>query len=255
MFFVLSKVFYFLLQPFIWMLILFVLFFIVKSTKKKRRIKITLITVLLFFSNTAILKSFLHLWEIPAKKIENVAQYNVGVVLGGMFEWDNDIKGLSVRRGADRIWQTIQLYKNNKIKKILISGDSGYVTDRGLNEAKQLKEVLITIGIPSIDIIIEDKSRNTHENAEFTTRLLKQSYPHLENVLLITSARHMRRAHACFLKEGLECAIFSTDQFTGSSLSFNWDEFIVPSASTVDGWTDFIKEIIGYLVYDVVGYI
>lgn len=255
MFFVFSKIVYFFLQPFVWLGVVLICYLFTKSKRVKTRLKFTLLFLFFFFSNTAILKTVLHLWEIPAKELVQVKKHDVALVLGGMFEWDNDVKRLSARRGSDRIWQTFKLYKAKKINKILISGASGYVVDRGLHEAIQLKQDLIQMGIPEKDLIVETKSRNTHENAKFSVALLKQSYPHLENVLLVTSARHMRRAEACFSKEGLICTAFSTDQYTGNELSFNWDEFFIPNADTMSEWTELIKEVVGYLVYDVVGFI
>lgn len=255
MFFVLSKVVYFFLQPFVWLIVALVWFLIVKNKVRKKRLKFTVLFILFFFSNTAILKTALHLWEVPSKKISQIKEYDLAVVLGGMFEWDNDVQRLSARRGSDRIWQAIQLYEAKKVDKILIAGASGYVFDRGLDEAQQLKSDLMKMGIPEKDLLIETHSRNTHENAQYVEALIRQSYPHIEKVLLVTSARHMRRAQACFQKEGLICTTFSTDQYTGSELSFNWDEFIFPNADTMNEWTELIKEVVGYIVYDVTGFI
>ena len=157
-------------------------------------------------------------WEVHGTKIEDVGQYDVGIVLGGMFEYNNDLNVLSVRTHADRIWQAITLYKKGKIKKILISGASGYVSDRGLQEAVQLKEVLVDWGIPEKDLLVETVSRNTHENALETKNVLETSYPHLEKRLLITSGFHMKRAEACSL---IVNAFSSTRRsFSNSSNSF-----------------------------------
>lgn len=96
------------------------------------------------------------MWEIEGKKMNQIDHYDVGIVLTGMFEYNNDLETLSARRGTDRIWQALNLYHAHKIKKILITGDHGYVSDRGLHEAQQLKDVLIAWGIPKDDIITEE---------------------------------------------------------------------------------------------------
>ena len=54
------------------------------------------------------------------------------------------------------------------------------------------------MGIPENDIIIENKSRNTHENAFYTGQLFEKNGFSKSNNLLITSSMHMRRAQACF---------------------------------------------------------
>lgn len=194
-------------------------------------------------------------WEIHGTRIEKTKTYDVGIVLGGMAEYNADLDVLSINRHADRIWQAITLYKKGKIKKILISGDSGYVTERGLHEAKQMKEVLVSWGIPEQDLIIEEKSKNTHENVLETKKILTRSYPHLKKFLLITTGSHMRRALACFKKEGMKCDSFSTDLVTGPNRTYFWDQYIIPNQGTMGEWNKLIKEWIGYVVYDVAGYI
>jgi uncharacterized SAM-binding protein YcdF (DUF218 family) len=162
---------------------------------------------------------------------------------------------LSIRRGGDRIWQALTLFHKGKIKKLIITGDSGYVTKRGLHEAKQLKEVLVSWGIPQSAIITEEISRNTHENAVETKKMLDRSYPHLKDFLLITSGTHMRRAKGCFEKVNLKCETFSTDLYTGPKQAYYWDQYFVPNLSTFENWNTLFKEWIGYLTYVLVGYI
>ncbi|WP_165851337.1 YdcF family protein [Brumimicrobium aurantiacum] len=192
------------------------------------------------------------MWEFNAVKKTEIKHHDVGLVLGGMFEYDNDADRLSIRRGGDRIWQAIDLYKSKKIDKICIIGKHGDVIDKGLKEAIQLKELLVSWGIPKIDIIVETESRNTNENAKFTAELMQQSYPHFDSFLLITSARHMKRAKASFENYNLEVTPFSTDQYVGKERFYTWDEFIIPSVDTFQGWFGLIKEVVGYVGYMVV---
>jgi uncharacterized SAM-binding protein YcdF (DUF218 family) len=171
-----------------------------------------------------------------------------------MFEFNNDLKTLSVRRGADRIWQTLGLYHRGKIKYILISGAHGYVTDRGLDEARQLRDELLVWGIPAEHILIDSLSKNTHENAVESIKVLEYYDLKDKPVLLVTSSTHMKRAEACFKKQGLKLTTFSTDHYTGVKRSYHWDEFIIPSVSTISDWTRLTKEWVGYLVYRIMGY-
>jgi len=187
-------------------------------------------------------------------KTENMRQYENGIVLSGMFEYNKDLDRLSARRGSDRIWQAIQLYKKKKIKKIIITGDSGYVLKKGLHEAKQLKEVLISMGIPNKDILIESKSRNTHENAKETKALIDRLGLSTNNNLLITSAMHMRRAKACFEEVGISCTPFTTDHYIVHEESISISEFI-PSVGAFNMWDRLLKEWIGYSVYGIMGYL
>lgn len=227
--------------------------FFSKRSKRQKRGKILLIGITLFFSNTFIFKEVCRQWEVFGIPNSRLKKHEVAIVLTGMGEYNNDLKTLSIRRGGDRIWQTITLYKDHKVDKILITGDHGYLIDKGLHEASQLKRVLVNWGIPEKDIITEEKSRNTHENAVETAKILKQRLPSVENILLVTSGRHMRRSLACFQHEGLNCTPYSTDLYTGPKRSYTLEEFIIPDVSTMNDWTGLLKEMIGYLAYAITG--
>jgi uncharacterized SAM-binding protein YcdF (DUF218 family) len=141
------------------------------------------------------------------------------------------------------------------VKKILITGDSGMISDRGLHEAKQLGAILKKWKIPKEDIIIEDISQNTHENAVFTAKLIKDSFPQLKKLLLVTSAVHMKRSLACFLKQDLKCTPFSTNHFTGPTRTYYFEQFILPSADVLTYWESLMKEWVGYFSYWTAGYL
>ncbi|HLV42323.1 MAG TPA: YdcF family protein [Brumimicrobium sp.] len=246
---ILSKIVYFLITPLTWLILSVLIWAFVKNKKRKKIARISTIAIVLFFSNTFIYKEALHLWEVPAVNKSEIVHHDVGIVLGGMFEYDNSAERLSIRRGGDRIWQAIDLYKSKKISKICIVGKHGDVTDKGLDEAVQLKTQLVEWGIPEKDIITETDSRNTHENAKYTAALFKQSYPHFESFVLITSARHMKRAKASFDKQNMEVTPFSTDQYVGKERFYHWNEFIIPDTDTFNGWFGLIKEMVGYVGY------
>ncbi len=255
MFFILSKALLFLLSPFNWFIAAVGLHFFWPREVWKKRFKWIAIVLFLFFTNSSLLGELFRMWEIPGKKIKDVKHYDIGIVLTGMAEFNTDLDVLSIRRGGDRIWQALTLYHKGKIKKILISGDNGYVTDRGLHEAAQMKDVLVSWGIPEGDIIAEEVSRNTHENAVESKKILDQSYPHFKKFLLITSGKHMRRAMACFQKEGMKCDQFTTDHYCGPKRKYQWDQYVLPNYDNFEVWDAFIKETSGYVMYDLVGYI
>lgn len=255
MFFILSKIAYFFIAPFTWLLIAMGLYIFAKSKKIRKWSKIAMISIALFFSNSFLFKEFVRIWEVHSITQEEISNHDVAIVLGGMFEYDNDAERLTVRRGADRIWQALNLYHAGKVKKILISGDHGYVTDRGLHESEQLAKNLTEWGIPKEDLIIEISSKNTYENAKESVAILNENHPNLKKVVLITSATHMKRALACFRKQNLNATPYSTDQFTGKKRSYHWDEFFIPNASNFNNWFTLIKEWVGYVSYKTVGYI
>ena len=255
MFFFLSNALFFLIKPFSWIIFAFLWMILTKNTRRRKLIGVTLVAGLLFFSNTVIFLEVCRLYEDQGIKHSELEQYDVGIVLTGFGNFNNDLSRLELHYNGDRMWQALQLYNTGKIKKLLISGDSGYVSERGLHEAQQTRDVLLAWGIPSDDIIVEGKSRNTHENAVMTMDLLRKKYPELKNNILITSGLHVPRALACFEKQGANLDVFSSNHYTGAARKYQFDQFVVPSAETLTFWEYLFKEWIGYIVYDIVGYI
>ena len=255
MFFVLSKLLHILVMPIFWIVLFWLLFAWKRHAKWRKKLFYLALTVSFIFTNTVVFKEFVRLWEVQGKKKDLMQTYDVAVVLGGMFDYNGDLETLSVRRGGDRIWQTLGLYFRGKVKKILISGSHGFLSSRGLDEANQLKSELLVWGIPEEDIWIDSVSKNTHENAIESVKILRKKNLGQGKVLLVTSGTHMKRAKACFGKQGLKVSCFSTDLFTGPNRSYHWDEYLIPSISTADDWSILTHEWVGFAIYKVMGYI
>ncbi len=253
MFFIFSKIFFFLLSPLVWIIALLSYSTFGKNTKWKKRTLIYSLIISLLFSNLFICQFFFRLWEIPAVKSETLQQYDYGIVLGGMISYNSQTDQIIPLRNIDRLLQAIRLYKTGKIKKIFLSAGSESVFYPDFKEGEYLKNYLIEIGIPEKDIEMEIKSLNTHENAKYTAEVLLQPDKQ-QSFLLITSAYHMRRAQACFKKEGIQTDAFPVDIYSGA-VKLRFSNLIVPDTGTLGYWVILIKEWVGYIVYDIVGYI
>ena len=237
-----------------WLIGIIVFAYFTKKEKRRKRALILGACAFFFFTNSIIFDEFMRAWEIDGKTYEETGYYDVGIVLGGMVVYNHDLDRISFRRGSDRILQGVKLYKLGKIKKIMICGDAGKLIEDGLDEAKQLKAYLVDIGIDADDIIVETKSKNTHENAKFAAKILKKSYPEFKNNLLITSGFHMRRARACFENEGVQVTAFTTDHFTGKRW-FSFDRVLIPNVEVLAAWNVITKEVTGYIMYALMGYL
>ena len=247
MFYIVSKLLAFLSKPIIWIFILLICALIFKS--KRRKILFYTISIFWFFSNGFLADEAARAWEIEQNGIENIEkQYEVGVILGGFSGYDAIIKMLDFNAHADRVIFAEQLYHKGKIKKILISGGNGMLINDGYLEAIEIKNHLIINKIPEQDILIESTSRNTYENAQNSSVILKEKG--IEDVLLITSAMHMRRSLFCFEKANLNATPFSTD-FTYRTRDFHLDYMLLPSMEGLEKWQDLIHEWIGYIVYKI----
>ena len=253
MFFIFSKILTFFISPIIWILALLLYAVFSKNQTKKRRCLIFALVFFLFLSNLVFVNEAFQLWEVPAIKNENLEKYDIGIVLGGMISYDKSLDRMQFHSGVDRLLQAIDLYKKSYIKKILFTGGSGSIKYLDNKEGIWIKKYLITIGIPEEDILIESESRNTHENALFTKRLLDSNKIN-GKYLLITSAFHMRRSVACFKKVGLMVKPYSTDRFSGP-MKFELDFLFLPKIEAISDWELLIHEMTGYFIYKIAGYL
>lgn len=204
-----------------------------------------------FFSNAFICDEVSRLWEHKVVGIENIEKrYDIGVVLGGMSAYNSKTNSINFNKNADRLIYAEKLYRKGIINKILISGGSGMLLNNEYKEAFVMKTHLLENGIPAHDVIIENNSRNTKENAFLTAKILQRDFKH-KSVLLITSALHMKRAIFCFEKAGIEVASFSTDN-TKSNRTFQIEYLLLPNSDSIERWEAIIHEWAGYLVYRIV---
>lgn len=253
MFFILSKVLFYLVMPVMW-IFAFLVYAIFTKIEKRRKRALTIATgLLIFFTNPFIANEAWLLWEHPPTPFSQVQNYDAAIILSGIANRDKSPKDrVYTNKGADRVLHPIRLYKEGHVKKIIISGGSGSLSLKETSESSDLKKILVCAGIPERDILLEERSRNTHENAKFTAALLKQN-PELKKLLLVTSAFHMKRASACFEKQNIKADIFSADHYA-IDRSYSFDNLIVPQEYSLFLWKKLFHEILGYIVYDIVGY-
>ena len=255
MFFTASKLFSCITSPLVWILICFLLGWFLKNKVWKKRMLLAALIMLLVFSNPFIINQVLGVWEMPSRNANTIqSSYDVGIVLGGSMRfYNNNTQRIVYGSSVDRVMQAIDLYQNKKIKKILLSGGSGYVLFKEWREATWLAEMLYKCNIPKEDVIIENDSRNTYENAQRTSEILSVG-GYGTNFLLITSATHMRRSLLCFAKAGLTVHPYPVDERSGKGI-YTPDRLFIPDSQNISNWDVLIHEWIGMLTYKVAGYI
>jgi uncharacterized SAM-binding protein YcdF (DUF218 family) len=253
MFFLLSKIFIFLLSPLFWVFVLLVFALCTKNQKRKRNCLIIGILLLVLFSNEFLFYEIERKWESPPTKLENLDTYDYAILLGGFSSFDTAFTKVKFNELADRFCQTLQLYQQKKVKKILITGGSGSLMHQDETEADKIKVFLRSLNIPESDIIMEMTSRNTHENAVNTAEYIKKHDPKAR-CLLVTSAWHMHRALGCFKKTGMNVVAYSTNFWT-EPRKYDFDILVLPKPFVMSRWNSLIKEWVGYLTYKVMGYI
>ena len=256
MFFILSKTLNIIIMPINWVgfLLLFGLF--TKSEKKRKRNILFAVILFFFFNNHFIYNQVVRWWEEETMTADQITQpYDIGILLGG-YSSPHVIPTKdrhNFGRRANRFLNAFELYKTGKVKKLLLSGGTGALLQNNPSEAVEIKAFLMRLGVEASDIIIEDRSKNTYENALFTKQILAEEYPDA-SLLLITSAWHMPRAKRCFWKQGLQPSIFSVD-FLSERTRGALESWLFPYRLGFARWEYLIKEWVGIIMYKLNGYI
>ncbi len=89
-----------------------------------------------------------------------------------------------------RAAEAIKLYEAGWAKYIIFSGAA--FDEASPSNAAVMKEQAIAAGVPEADILTEDTSRTTHQNAEQTSKLLEEY--RISRLIVVTSPYHQRRA-------------------------------------------------------------
>jgi uncharacterized SAM-binding protein YcdF (DUF218 family) len=256
MFFFLSKALNFLLVPHNIVLFLLVCAALSRRRRKTRKLVFSCLVFLFVFSNDYLVNRAFQWWEGPFKNLTSVNEtYDVGIVLtGGLISIPNLVTDHpELGRHANRFFQAYRLYKQGKIKKILITGtDAPLLLKNNLDETWQASQLLIQWGVPEDAIILERKARNTRENALFSKVILDEQFPQ-KKALLISSAFHIRRSVGCFNKVGWKVDSFPTD-FYSYSFRPKLKDFLVPNQETYGYAYLLWHEWIGFIVYSALGY-
>ncbi|WBL41459.1 YdcF family protein [Algoriphagus halophytocola] len=255
MFFYLSQFLSFLAMPLTIISLLIVIGAIYVKKKWGKKSLWAGIILLWFFSNQFIANQAMLAWEPDFKEFSEIKNHEIGIVLTGVTNLSKTAYDRTFfNKGADRITHALQLYRMGKIKKILITGGQGLNPVNPQSEAELLQRFLLMAGLPAEDIMIEDQSKNTAQNAAFTKEFFaKKGIDTNQEFLLITSAFHMYRAKGCFDKVGLKTQTFPTDYYSHDT-TYDLPSLLYPNPTSIENWHKLFKEWIGIIVYKLVGY-
>jgi len=124
-----------------------------------------------------------------------------------------------------------------------------------------MADMLVFFGVPREAILLEDRSRNTYENAVESARILSDHG--FERIVLVTSAMHMPRAYGVFRMTDLTVIPAPTDYLLTHS---DWVFYrqpdlglqlinLLPKAEYLEMTEKALKEIIGLAVYRLQGWL
>jgi uncharacterized SAM-binding protein YcdF (DUF218 family) len=254
MFFYLSKILDLTFAPLSWVIALLVLLLLRPSWSAQKRafVIVPLIAMLYGLSIEPVSNRLIRSLETPMNITykESGPPYDAVVLLGGLVDTKPTTSShtTSYSDNSERLLRTFEILREGRAKNVIIS--SGEADDSGVNEAYELSKQLVKWGIAKERILIEGKSRNTRENAVFSTALAHEQG--LTRLLIVTSAFHMTRARGCFLAAGVDADVLAADY-----RSFDPGQFepsLLPRAGHFHQSTWVLREWAGRLVYRLRGY-
>lgn len=204
--------------------------------------------------------SWILLWSLPVTslyfggKLETRYAYteaarapraDVIVVLGGNTQANraNWFEPYNRATATDRIDRAAALYFAGRAPKILLSGGA---LEGKVSEARVMAKILRQRGVPESALILENDSRFTYENAQFSDRMMQHAQ--LKRALLVTSALHMPRALATFIKRGID----ALPAPSAPQITLPEDELLnpwVPHIRSLEASRTIIKEYLGLFGY------
>ncbi len=254
MFFVLSKLFWFLVQP-VNLAILLVLCGLALSLVRWRRAGLGLIGLAAFWLVLCVWTSFGAMLVTPLEerfpRPELPEQVAGIVVLGGGFEGGINLArgGYELNSGGDRYVEAAVLARRFPDARIVISGGSGALMLDGEDDASTALRLMEALGVARERLLLEGNSRNTYENAAFTRDMVSPAPG--ETWLLVTSAFHVPRSMALFRKAGFAVVPWPVDYRTSGQEGIGL--FVDNPVDSLQTATLGVREWIGLVAYWLTG--
>jgi len=168
------------------------------------------------------------------------------ILLGGsIFEKVRDLSGFGFPSGdmLGRIVTAVRLHKRLNIPIIISFGKTYEDSHAG---AATVKRFLMDLGINESQIILEDKSRDTYENAKYSMEICKKMG--FTSPILLTSAYHLKRSYWIFGHLGMNINPFPAYFTTYENPSYNWYGFL-PNYNTQASIAKALHEHLGLIFY------
>ena len=227
--------------------------FILSLLLKSKKIFFVSFAILYFFSlglTADLLISYLEkpYKMVPLKKIKNVDSI---VVLGGMRVLTHNNQDLIEWHDPDRFFAGIKLYKEGKGNRIIFTDGYNPFLGSKISEGVLNKKDAISIGIPPNSIMITGKASNTFEESQELRKLFNKKNFLNNEIILVTSAFHMKRAKNLFERADFKVLEFPVDfkQKCSKIKSIHNIFCLFPNSYSLKNSSMALREILGRLTY------
>lgn len=220
----------------------------------KRHCLIYLAAFLLYFGSTPIVAT--HLMKYLEGEQSHLSQKDINpaeavVVLGGM------LSSVQTRQGVDfewidpdRFFAGVNLASSNKAHYLIFSGGKLPWEKGSISEGAFLKQKAVSYGVSDNRILVTKSVQNTYDEALAVNELLerKLGVAH-KNIILVTSAYHMKRASNLFERVGISVTPYPVD-FKASIADLTPMSFM-PSAYALKDIEFSLREVMGRIYYSI----
>jgi len=149
---------------------------------------------------------------------------------------------------VERLVMTHRLLADGRARFAIVSGAAEMPALADYGEARVLARQIADWGVDPARVLLEEKARNTRENAVYTEQIVRERG--FKNVLVVTSAAHMRRSVECFRAVGLEVDTLAVDYRANAKGPVTY----LPRATFLAESTKTLREMAGLYIYRVQGY-
>lgn len=128
-------------------------------------------------------KLILQVYAIPRTfSVDDVPAERVAIVFGAGLLRDGSAGPVL----SDRVKTAVQLYRQGKVEKLLMSGDNRFVE---YNEPEAMRQYALELGIPDDDIVLDYAGRRTYDTCYRANAIFQ-----VESAILVTQNFHLARA-------------------------------------------------------------
>ena len=114
--------------------------------------------------------------------VDDVPARRVAIVFGAEVKKDGTPSAVL----RDRVETAVELYKNGKVEKILMSGDNRFVD---YNEPESMRQYAVSLGVPNDAIVLDYAGRRTYDTCYRAKEIFQ-----VDSVILVTQGFHLPRS-------------------------------------------------------------
>jgi len=174
--------------------------------------------------------------------IDAIVTFGGGIQPPAQFRHRAQVDGTSY----GRCLHTVAIYQYLEGRPVIVCGGPSRRVVERTPVAEVMRDMLVHFGVAQGDIILDNESLSTYENAVNAAKLLRDR--NLKKAVLVTDSRHMPRAVICFRKQGVQ-VIPAPSDYSTKRVRPPLYEMIVPTSDSLVASHKVFHEWLGMLWY------